>query len=86
MRFSLVIIGACARHVRAIFPERSVSAKLADAIARETGASAAYRLYGDALGPPGSDGATYLTMERHNADAMVRGFSGGRERCVAVGR
>jgi zinc/manganese transport system substrate-binding protein len=67
--------------VRAVFPERSVSAKLAEAIARETGASAAYRLYGDALGPPGSDGATYLAMERHNADAMVRGFTGGRERC-----
>ena len=28
-------------------------------------------------GPRGSSGATYLTMERANADAMVRGFTGG---------
>src|SRR5215213_1766300 len=68
-------------HVHAVFPERSLSQKLARAIARETGASADYELYGDTLGPAGSDGATYLGMERHNADAMVRGFTAGRERC-----
>jgi ABC-type Zn uptake system ZnuABC Zn-binding protein ZnuA len=68
-------------HVHAVFPERSLSPKLAQAIARETGASAGYELYGDTLGPAGSDGATYLGMERHNADAMVRGFTAGRERC-----
>ncbi|MFL5817043.1 MAG: metal ABC transporter substrate-binding protein [Conexibacter sp.] len=68
-------------HVHAVFPERSLSRKLAQAIARETGASADYELYGDTLGPAGSDGATYLGMERHNADAMVRGFTAGRERC-----
>lgn len=67
--------------VHAVFPERSLSQRLARAVARETGASADYELYGDTLGPAGSDGATYLGMERHNADAMVRGFSGGRERC-----
>jgi ABC-type Zn uptake system ZnuABC Zn-binding protein ZnuA len=68
-------------HVRAVFPERSLSQKLARAIARETGASADYELYGDTLGPAGSDGATYLGMERHNADAMVQGFTAGRQRC-----
>jgi ABC-type Zn uptake system ZnuABC Zn-binding protein ZnuA len=68
-------------HVHAVFPERSLSRKLAQAIARETGASADYELYGDTLGPVGSDGATYIGMERHNADAMVRGFAGGRQRC-----
>lgn len=68
-------------HVHAVFPERSLSRKLAQAIARETGASADYELYGDTLGPAGSDGATYLGMERHNADAMVQGFTAGRERC-----
>ena len=71
--------------VRAVFPESSVSPKLARAIAHETGASADYALYGDTLGPAGSDGATYLTMERHNADAMVRGFTGGREGCAIDG-
>jgi len=71
--------------VAAVFPETSVSPKLARAIARETGASASYTLYGDTLGPAGSPGATYLTMERANADAMVRGFTGGRRGCAIAG-
>jgi ABC-type Zn uptake system ZnuABC Zn-binding protein ZnuA/ABC-type Mn2+/Zn2+ transport system permease subunit len=68
-------------HVRAVFPESSLNARLADAIARETGATVAYRLYGDTLGPAGSSGATYLAMERANADQMMRGFTGGQEGC-----
>jgi ABC-type Zn uptake system ZnuABC Zn-binding protein ZnuA len=69
-------------HVKAIFPESSINPKLADAIARETGASADYTLYGDTLGPADSDGATYLGMEAANADAMVRGFTGGAQGCA----
>jgi len=72
-------------HVKAVFPETSVNAKLAQAIAGETGASAGYRLYGDTLGPQGSRGATYLTMEQANADAMVRGFTGGARGCAIAG-
>jgi zinc/manganese transport system substrate-binding protein len=72
-------------HVRAIFPEASVNAKLAQAVARETGATADLTLYGDTLGPAGSPGATYLGMEHANADAMVRGFTGGRQRCTITG-
>ena len=68
-------------HVEAIFPESSLSPKVAEAIADQTGASAAYTLYGDTLGPEGSSGATYLTMETVNANAMVRGFTGGRRGC-----
>ena len=68
-------------HVKAVFPESSINPKLAQAIARETGASSRYTLYGDTLGPRGSAGATYLTMERANADAMVRGFTGGKLSC-----
>ncbi len=71
--------------VRAVFPESSLNGKLAEAIARDTGASAAYSLYGDTLGPAGSEGATYLQMEAANADTMVRGFSGGRLRCRVPG-
>jgi zinc/manganese transport system substrate-binding protein len=67
--------------VRAIFPESSLSPKVAEAIADQTGASSAYTLYGDTLGPGGSDGATYIAMERANADEMVRGFTGGRHGC-----
>ncbi len=67
--------------VKAIFPESSLSPKVAEAIASQTGASADYSLYGDTLGPEGSGGATYLTMEAANANAMVRGFTGGRRGC-----
>jgi ABC-type Zn uptake system ZnuABC Zn-binding protein ZnuA/ABC-type Mn2+/Zn2+ transport system permease subunit len=67
--------------VKAVFAETSVSSKLAEAIAEDTGASAEYELYGDTLGPEGSDGATYLGMEAANADAIVRGLTGGRRGC-----
>jgi ABC-type Zn uptake system ZnuABC Zn-binding protein ZnuA len=67
--------------VKAVFPESSVSPKVAEAIARETGASSNYTLYGDTLGPAGSSGSTYIQMEEANADAMVRGFTGGRHGC-----
>jgi ABC-type Zn uptake system ZnuABC Zn-binding protein ZnuA/ABC-type Mn2+/Zn2+ transport system permease subunit len=68
-------------HVRAVFPESSINRRLADTIARETGATSSYTLYGDTLGPAGSAGATYLGMEQANADAIVRGLSEGRLRC-----
>ncbi len=71
-------------HVKAVFPERSVNARLAETVARETGASSDYRLYGDALGPKGSTGATYLRMEAANANEMVRGFTGGARGCTTA--
>lgn len=70
-----------AEEVEAIFPESSLSAKVADAIAAQTGVSAEYTLYGDTLGPQGSAGATYVGMEEANADAVVRGFTGGERGC-----
>jgi ABC-type Zn uptake system ZnuABC Zn-binding protein ZnuA/ABC-type Mn2+/Zn2+ transport system permease subunit len=73
-------------HVRAVFPETSVNARLAQAIARQTGASARYDLYGDSLGPKGSGGATYVASEIHNADAMLRGFTGGARGCRIAAR
>lgn len=72
-------------NVRAIFPESSVNPKLAQAIARETGATADHTLYGDTLGPADSSGGTYLTMEQANADQMVRGFTGDRRGCTIRG-
>ena len=71
-----------AEGVKAVFPERSVNPKLAQAIAKQTGASAEDTLYGDSLGAEGSTGATYLTMEQANADAMVKGFTGGSRSCT----
>jgi ABC-type Zn uptake system ZnuABC Zn-binding protein ZnuA/ABC-type Mn2+/Zn2+ transport system permease subunit len=69
-------------HVKAVFPERSVNARLAETVARETGVSSDHRLYGDTLGPNGSTGATYLRMEAANANEMVRGFTGGARGCT----
>jgi zinc/manganese transport system substrate-binding protein len=71
--------------VKAIFPESSINPKLAKAIARETGASADHTLYGDTLGSAGSRGATYLSMEVANADAMLRGLTGGARGCGVAG-
>jgi ABC-type Zn uptake system ZnuABC Zn-binding protein ZnuA len=72
------LIGLVRRErVHAVFPESSVNARLAQTIARATGATSRYRLYGDTLAP----GQTYLQMERANADAMLRGFTGGRLGC-----
>jgi ABC-type Zn uptake system ZnuABC Zn-binding protein ZnuA/ABC-type Mn2+/Zn2+ transport system permease subunit len=76
------LIGLIEREgARAVFPEHSLSPKVAEEIARQTGASVGRSLYGDALGPAGSPGATYLRMEAANTEAMVEGFSEGRKAC-----
>jgi zinc/manganese transport system substrate-binding protein len=72
-------------HVRAIFLEGSVNPKLAKAVARQTHTIGNLTLYGDTLGQKGSPGATYLGMELANADAMVRGFTGGERGCRIAG-
>jgi zinc/manganese transport system substrate-binding protein len=72
--------------VKAIFPESSLSPKLAETIASQTGATANHTLYGDTLGPDGSSGDTYLKMEAVNANAMVEGFTGDQRGCdIPVG-
>jgi zinc/manganese transport system substrate-binding protein len=71
--------------VQAIFPEESLNPRVAQALADQTGATAEYHLYGDTLGPKGTPGGTYLGMERANADAMVRGFTGGEHGCAIEG-
>ncbi len=60
--------------VKAIFSESSLPAKTAETIAREAGVKVIAgpdALYGDSLGPPGSDGDTYLKMIRHNTKEIV---------------
>ena len=71
-------------NVKAIFPESSLSPKLAETIASETGATADHTLYGDTLGPEDSKGATYVGMEAANANAMVEGFTGGGRGCQSI--
>ena len=68
-------------HVHAVFPESSINRRLAEAVARETGARSDLVLYGDTLGPKGSPGATYLGMEGTNARRMATGFTGGKVTC-----
>jgi ABC-type Zn uptake system ZnuABC Zn-binding protein ZnuA/ABC-type Mn2+/Zn2+ transport system permease subunit len=65
-------------HVRAVFPEHSVSADVTRAIARQTGADASHVLYGDTLGPRGSRAANYIGMLVSNADSIVQGLTGQR--------
>jgi ABC-type Zn uptake system ZnuABC Zn-binding protein ZnuA len=63
-----------AQGVKAVFSESSLPAKTAAAIAKEAGVKVIAGedgLYGDTLGPPGSDGDTYLKMERHNTKEIV---------------
>ncbi|ANE44350.1 metal ABC transporter solute-binding protein, Zn/Mn family [Deinococcus puniceus] len=58
--------------VRVIFTENTVNARLAQTLARETGAVIAPPLYTDALGPKGSVGDSYLKALRFNVDTMVK--------------
>ncbi len=71
-------------HVRAIFPEAGVSEKLEQAIASQTGATVGGQLWADALGPPGSSGATYVDALAANTRTLVDGLTGG-ERSCAIG-
>jgi len=70
-----------AQGVRTIFPEDSVNARLTRAIAADAGARVGPALYADTLGPPGSEGATYLGALRFNARALAAGFGGDAQRC-----
>ena len=69
-----------ATRVRAVFSETSLPPRAAETIAREAGVKVVEgqdALYGDSLGPPGSDGDTYLKMIRHHTATIVGNLSGG---------
>jgi ABC-type Zn uptake system ZnuABC Zn-binding protein ZnuA len=68
-------------HVKAIFAESSVNADVEAAIARDAGAQVGRALWADTLGPPDSDGATYVDSIASNTEALVDGFSGGKVAC-----
>jgi zinc/manganese transport system substrate-binding protein len=52
--------------VRAVFVENMTSPRMAEMLARETGAMLGGTVYSDALSPAGGPAATYLDMLRHN--------------------
>ena len=56
---------------RVIFTENTTGARLAQTLARETGAKIAPPLYTDSLGPKGSAGESYLKALRHNVETVV---------------
>ena len=56
--------------VAAVFGETTVSERLAQTIADETGAKLV-RLYSGSLGPEGSGADTYITMVRYNVESIV---------------
>ena len=65
--------------VKAIFSETSLPPRAAETIGREAGVKVVTgedALYGDSLGPPGSDGASYSMMIRHNTLTIVRNLGG----------
>lgn len=63
---------------KAVFSESSLPPKTAEAIGKEAGVKVVAgedSLYGDTLGPEGSEGATYLSMIRHNTKEIVANLS-----------
>ena len=66
-----IIQQARSEKIKAIFVENTVSAKLVEQVARETGAKVGGTLYSDALGAAGSGVDTYLGMMRSNTDQLI---------------
>jgi ABC-type Zn uptake system ZnuABC Zn-binding protein ZnuA len=62
--------------VGAIFPESSINAKVEQAIADDAGARVGGELWADTLGPPGSDGASYVDSIAANTRAITEGLTG----------
>jgi ABC-type Zn uptake system ZnuABC Zn-binding protein ZnuA len=67
--------------VTAIFPESGVDPGLEESIAADSGAAVGGELWADALGPEGSDGATYLEALAANTETLIDGITGGRLDC-----
>ena len=67
--------------VKAIFPESSLSSKLEEAVARESGVTVGGALWADTLGPEGSSGETYIDSIEANTRAIAKGLSGGELSC-----
>ena len=72
-----LVAAITATGVQAVFSEASINPKAADTIAKQAGVevySGEDALYGDSLGPAGSDGATYLASQVHNVSLVLRSW------------
>ncbi|MDQ2765414.1 MAG: zinc ABC transporter substrate-binding protein, partial [Pseudomonadota bacterium] len=58
--------------IRAVFIENMTSPRMAQMLARETGAILGGTVYSDALSPPGGPAPTYLDMLRHNTTLFAQ--------------
>lgn len=68
-----------AQHVKAVFSEASLPPKTAKTIGDRAGVTVVagdHALYGDTLGPAGSDAATYIAMMEHNTETIVGALRG----------
>lgn len=65
-----------AEGVPAIFSDTSSSDQLAETLADEVGDVAVVELYTESLGDAGSDGATYVSMIRTNAERIAAALGG----------
>lgn len=59
------------QQVPAVFTENTVNPRLAEQVADEAGVNVVTTLYTDALGEPGSPGATYIDMMRYDVQQIV---------------
>jgi zinc/manganese transport system substrate-binding protein len=60
--------------IRAVFVENMTSPKLAQSVARETGAVVGPVVFSDALSKPSGPAPTYLGIFRHNVPLFVKGM------------
>jgi ABC-type Zn uptake system ZnuABC Zn-binding protein ZnuA len=65
-------------NARAIFVENIGNTTLVERVAGETGLSLGEQLYTDALGDPGTPGADYIGMMRHNGKAISSALRGDK--------
>lgn len=64
-----------ASDIPTIFVETTVDRSVLQRIATDADVTIGTPLYGDALGPPGSVADSYVSMMRHNAQAIVDGLT-----------
>ncbi|MBM3995020.1 MAG: metal ABC transporter substrate-binding protein [Planctomycetes bacterium] len=69
--FARLVESVKAAKVPAIFAENVHNPKLMERLGKEAGVRLAQPLFTDALGKPGSEGATYEKMVRHNVTIIV---------------
>ncbi len=62
--------------IHAVFIENMTSPRMAQMLAKETGAVLGGTVYSDALSPKGGPATTYLDMLRHNTTLFVEAMAG----------